>query len=388
MTADPLRDLFGAAPNADPLADLFGSAPNEDFATGIQPKPAPAASHRRSRARARARPRPRPARASQIRDVAHNTPSEPPEGGSASMSPTRRARAAGAVSTVGMGLRGLGPRVERIRSTCSAASSAQDNVDELHRPLARAGKPADGGCRAWARSRSHRRQARAPLQRAGQAVEDVSDTINVSPEKQQQVGNIIANATGQVAGLIGLGMVGGEGAVDTSILGQSFDQIDQALKEKGVKDRFRGRSDGDHGGAPVMAALERTGLDVILEGVPLKIKIRILRGFVDVTLTGGFEASKRWRSRSSRTSPPSSASTRTRRFATGPRPGEGILPERGRRLWRRRDRARHPRQVGRTLHRPAPEARSACARPERSVPTSRPRTRRARFRRTSSSRAR
>jgi hypothetical protein len=34
MTADPLRDLFGPAPNSDPLADVFGTAPNEDFARG------------------------------------------------------------------------------------------------------------------------------------------------------------------------------------------------------------------------------------------------------------------------------------------------------------------------------------------------------------------
>jgi hypothetical protein len=291
MTDDPLRDLFGAqAPNADPLADLFGSEPNRDFATGIQPK-APGRLTSALEGKSAAETQAETARTREIRDVAHNTPSEPPEGFGEYVTDKARSAAAGAVSTVGMGLRGLGAEGQRIHDVLGSVVGA-DNADAFLNHWLAPGSPLNlvpgvGALSVIGPSGNSR-----TLQSAGQKVQDVSDTINVSPEKQQQVGNIIANATGQVAGLIGLGLVGGEGVVDNAILGQSFDQMDQALKEKGGKtDSVAGLTATSAGGL-VMSALERTGLDAIIEGLPIPIKNRIIRGFVDTTLVGGYEASE------------------------------------------------------------------------------------------------
>jgi hypothetical protein len=132
-----------------------------------------------------------------------------------------------------------------------------------------------------------------PTREAGQQVQNVSDAINVAPERQNQTGNIIANATGQLAGLIGIAAVGGEGAVDTSLLGQGFDQIDQSLKQGGKKPGKTASGDvATLVGGPVTAVIEKTGLDAVLEGVPLPIKSRVLRGLADTILVGGYEAAE------------------------------------------------------------------------------------------------
>jgi hypothetical protein len=254
-----------------------------------------------------------------------------------------------------MGLRGSAPKVERIHDVLGSVVGA-DNTDAFLGTGSRR-EARSTWCRAWAALGhcSVRQLAHPPG--AGQKVQDVSDTINVSPEKQQnQVGNIIANATGQVAGLIGLGLVGGEGVVDNAILGQSFDQIDQALKEKGVKDRRPSPADGDQRGrrscrrwsAPASTSSSkacrfrsRTGLCAASSTSPR----RRLRGFRGGGAAGRPELRGEARRRSQH------AGSRLAQAAR-----RGHRGERGRRRRRRRDRPRHSRQVGRAPC-PAPRAK-------------------------------
>jgi hypothetical protein len=148
-----------------------------------------------------------------------------------------------------------------------------------------------------------RQDRRNPVRRPRPVhVQDVADTVNVPEERQNQVGNIIANATGQVAGMVALTMVGGEAAVNLSILGQSFDQIDQALKEKGVKDTSVAALTAQTVGGRSCPRSSAPASTLSSRASRLKIKSRILRGLADVGISGGFEAMEEVRSRSSRTS--------------------------------------------------------------------------------------
>jgi hypothetical protein len=264
MTADPLRDLFGPAPSSDPLADVFGTAPNEDFARGNPLEHQDSGLGRALRGGAE------PQHHFSVGDLA-------------------RSAAAGAVSSVSMGVRGLGEGLARTRDLFGkAAGMDQASTDAFFQHWLAPDKLGQGPLGFLSLLTPGFTTATT---QAGQQVQNVADTVNVAPEKQNQVGNIVANATGQLAGLIAISAVGGEGAVDSSLLGQGFDQIDQSLKQGGEKKG--GTVSGDIAtliGGPVTAVIEKTGLDAVLEGVPLPIRNRVLRGLADTMLVGGYEA--------------------------------------------------------------------------------------------------
>jgi hypothetical protein len=283
--ADPLKDIFG--PSADPLADVFGTAPNRDFETGIQPQ-APGALESALEGKSASETAAETTSAKAIKGAADQAAPAPSDSLLDELSDKSRSMASGIVSSVGMGLRGLGREGERIQSVAQSVfgDGAQDFLGKWFAPSGVGTMLLPGGSVLLNPSASK------GLTGAGQAVQGVSDTINVSPEKQQQVGNIIANALGQVTGLIAMSAVGGEAAVEPAILGQSFDQIDQALGEKKVKDNSPAALAAMSVGGPAMAVLEKTGLDAILEGVPLPIKNRVLRGIADVGIVGGWEGAE------------------------------------------------------------------------------------------------
>ncbi|MBC7431720.1 MAG: hypothetical protein H7345_06590, partial [Rubritepida sp.] len=114
------------------------------------------------------------------------------------------------------------------------------------------------------------------------------DAIDVGQSERDTVPYIVSNAVGQITGLIALNAVGGGGAADTAMLAQGFNQVADAFKAKGVTGA---KADAAIlGGGTVMALLEKTGLESVLEGVPLAIKNRVIRGAVDVGIAGGYNA--------------------------------------------------------------------------------------------------
>jgi hypothetical protein len=194
-----------------------------------------------------------------------------------------KSAAAGAASAVGMGVRGLGAGLERARDLVGKAVGHDQADNFLKFWLANPGSPI-GALLSPTTSDT--------LRNVGQGVQDVSDAINAPTSRQNQAGNVIANATGQLAGLIGISAVAGPGAVDSAMLGQGFDQIDQQLKQSGEKGTTVSGDVATLIGGPVTAILEKTGLDAVLEGVPLPIKNRFLRGLADTMIVGGYEGAQ------------------------------------------------------------------------------------------------
>lgn len=125
---------------------------------------------------------------------------------------------------------------------------------------------------------------------AGEAIEDVGERMNIAPERREESLNIVANALGQVSGQVAISLVGGPEAGGIAYLGQSFDQMADALRAKGKE----GTAAGDAAtlvAAPVMAMMEKTGIDRILAKAPAAVKNRVIKGFMDVAIAGGVEAS-------------------------------------------------------------------------------------------------
>jgi N12 class adenine-specific DNA methylase len=204
-----------------------------------------------------------------------------------------RSLAAGPVQAVGQGLQGIGQGLDNAR-------------DALNKTL---GVNTDAFLEHWFGTGTAAGQLIPELgvlspgfgkgaEVIGSTVNDVGSAINVQdPGKQQQVGNIIANATGQLAGLIGVAYAGGAGAVDLTMLGQGFNQIEQGLEDAQSKKGIAPQKTlaGDVAtliGGPVTAIIEKTGLDAVMEGIPAPIKNRFLRGLAETMIVGGYEGAE------------------------------------------------------------------------------------------------
>lgn len=126
---------------------------------------------------------------------------------------------------------------------------------------------------------------------AGEKVKGWAEALDIPEDRRGTITNIVASSLGQVSGQIVMALAGGEVPAATAYLGQSFDQLHDAIKQAGKQ----GTAGADYAtliAGPIMGLTEKTGIDAILERVPPAIRNRVLRGLADVTMAGGIEAAQ------------------------------------------------------------------------------------------------
>lgn len=188
----------------------------------------------------------------------------------------------GAVEGIGMGASGIGRAIEATTRTVTKGVDflLPESMDKFIW--------VDEDAPDWLKKANQVTSPSYWLRGAGDSGQYIADQIK-PPAERQNLATDISGGVGQVAGQIAAMMVN-PAAGSAVLFGQGVEQQGQKQDESGLNDPTLSSDAALMVGGAVTMALERVGLDVLVNRIPPAIKNKALRMLADVSIAGGAEA--------------------------------------------------------------------------------------------------